>query len=241
MEIKKTRKADIEQQRTTGFLLGLILVLAVLFVALEWTDGEADDDFHPLDLSEMLRESDMVPMSNVERLIQLEEQPQPAKTEKLRVIADNVELAKPEEVEDDGLEEVADSGDGQLATPLADDGKTEALAPMGVDMDDNPLSFRVVEDLPQFPGGAVELMKWLTRNLQYPPGARQRRIQGKVVAQFYVEEDGSITGIALTRKLHPELDNEALRVLGEMPKWKAGVQNGQPCRTKICVPIVFKL
>ena len=95
--------------------------------------------------------------------------------------------------------------------------------------------------MPQYPGGAVEFMKWLTKTLRYPQQARDRKLQGKVVAVFYIERDGSVTGINITKSLSPECDREALRVLRMMPNWKPGIQNDQPCRTKVCIPIVFKL
>jgi protein TonB len=84
-------------------------------------------------------------------------------------------------------------------------------------------------------------MKWLTRNLKYPSSAQQRKIQGKVVAQFIVNKDGSISDITLVQKVSPELDREALRVLRMMPKWQPGIYHDEPCRTKVCIPIVFKL
>ena len=111
---------------------------------------------------------------------------------------------------------------------------------MGVDPN-NPLNFHIVEDLPQFPGGAVEFMKWLTKNLRYPNSARIKKVQGKVVAVFYVEKDGNITGLKVTQSLSPECDREAVRVLRMMPQWKPGIQHDKPCRTKVCIPIVFKL
>ena len=108
-------------------------------------------------------------------------------------------------------------------------------------MYDAPLDIRVVEDLPQFPGGAVELMKWLTKNLKYPAAAQQRKVQGRVVAQFVINTDGSISDLELVEKLSTECDREALRVLRMMPNWQPGVMNAKPCRTKVCIPIVFKL
>ena len=117
----------------------------------------------------------------------------------------------------------------------------EEKLPEAVDMYDEPVDFRVVEDLPQFPGGAVEFMKWLTKYLHYPPSAQQRKVQGKVVAQFIVERDGSISDLQVIKKLDPSCDREALRVLRMMPKWKAGLMDAKPCRTQVCIPIVFKL
>jgi protein TonB len=117
----------------------------------------------------------------------------------------------------------------------------EEQKPEAVDMYDAPVDFRVVEDLPQFPGGAVEFMKWLTRNLHYPPSAQQRKVQGRVVAQFTVNRDGSISDLELVQRLDPSCDREALRVLRMMPRWQAGILDAKPCRTRVCIPIIFKL
>jgi protein TonB len=84
-------------------------------------------------------------------------------------------------------------------------------------------------------------MKWLTKNLRYPKLAQARKTEGKVIANFYVEKDGSITGLKIVQSLSRECDKEVLRILGMMPNWQPGVQNGRPCRTKVSIPIVFKL
>lgn len=225
----------MEQRRTTGFLLGLVLVLASFYVAMEWNTAGDSGDIAAVDLDELMYESELVPMSNVETVARLEEKHQVEHAEQLRVVDDDVELPTDEEQVEEG------SDDEQLLGELqegVDDEK--ALAPMEVDPK-NPLNFHVVEELPQYPGGAVEFMKWLTKNLHYPQAARSRKVQGKVVAVFYVEKDGSVTGINITKSLSPECDREAMRVLRMMPTWEPGIQNDQPCRTKVCIPIVFKL
>ena len=107
--------------------------------------------------------------------------------------------------------------------------------------EEEAISFRVVEDLPQFPGGAIEMMKWLQRNLKYPPTIQERKIQGKVIAEFIVNKDGSVTDVKVVKSLNPLCDREVLRVLRMMPRWTAGIQNDEPCRTKVCIPVVFKL
>lgn len=239
MEQKKTPQADLEQQRTTGFLLGVVLVLALFFVALEWNSVPSSDDMSALDLDELVHEDEMVPMSIEEQLAQLEpEKPQPKEAEQLRIVDDNVEITPQEE---QVAEEEGEGEDETLLKELQEEEDPKALMPMGIDPDNNPLMFRLVEDLPQYPGGAVEFMKWLTKNLQYPKLAQARKTQGKVIAHFYVEKDGSITGLKIAQSLSKECDREALRVLGMMPKWQPGVQNGKPCRTKVSIPIVFKL
>ena len=233
MEIKKTPQADMEQRRTTGFLLGLILVLALCYVALEWNATETgDDEIDPIDLTDLMHETEMVPMSNEEIITQLEEKQPSEKGEKLNIVDDDVEV--------DPHEEEMTNDDEQLLKELEEQQEDKALASLEVDPQ-NPLNFHVVEDLPQYPGGAVEFLKWLTRNLRYPTLARERKTQGKVVAVFYVEKDGSITGIKITKSLSPECDREALRVLRLMPNWQPGIYHDEPCRTKVQIPIVFKL
>jgi protein TonB len=236
MEQKKTRRADIDQRRTTGFLLGLVFVLSIFYVLLEWNSVDSDDGIDPIDLDELMHESELVPMSNEELTSRIEEKQEAPKTEQLHVVDDQVEL-QPDDVE--AAVEGEGEDDEQLLQELQDE-DDKALAALNVDPN-NPLNFHIVEDLPKYPGGAVEFMKWLTRNLQYPATARARKTQGKVVAVFYVEKDGSVTGINVTQSLSPECDREALRVLRKMPKWEPGIQNDQPCRTKVCIPIVFKL
>ena len=235
MEQKKTRQADMEQRRTTGFLLGLVLVLSVFYVAMEWNMADATDDVAPLDLDELMHESELVPMSKLETTMQVEERQQLAQAEQLHVVDDDVELQPDEELVGEG-----DDDDTLLEQLQQDADDEKALAALDVDPA-NPLNFRIVEELPQYPGGAVEFMKWLTKNLRYPAVARNRKTQGKVVAVFYVEKDGSVTGIKITQSLSPECDREVLRVLRMMPTWTPGIQNDKPCRTKVCIPIVFKL
>ena len=219
--------------------MGLVLVLALFYVALEWNSAMNNEAIDPLDLDELVHESELVPMSNIETVAELQEKNQVEKAEQLRVVDDDVELQQPDE-ELEGEKEGDD--DESLLKDLEEslDDEDKALASMGVDPN-NPLNFHIVEDLPQFPGGAVEFMKWLTKNLRYPPSAQQRKVQGRVLAQFIVNKDGSISDLELVEKLDPQCDREALRVLRMMPKWKAGIQDAKPCRTRVCIPIVFKL
>ena len=232
MEVKKSRGADLENLRVQGFLLGLIVVLAAMFVALEWnsTDSgwaffETDDDLEAeMELSPLKRDKDEIPM-----MLPQEQKVEQPKSEQLNLVDDDVELTfEPEPVE--RPEDLKDQKDAD------DQDKPEV-----VDMYNEPVDFRVVEDLPQFPGGASEFMKWLTRNLKYPVSAQNRKVKGRVVAQFIVNTDGSVSDLELTEHLEAACDREVLRVLRMMPKWQAGVMNAKPCRTKVCIPIVFNL
>ena len=102
-------------------------------------------------------------------------------------------------------------------------------------------AFNVVEQMPQFPGGEIELMKFLSENVKYPEAAEETGTQGRVVAQFIVEADGSITNVKVVKKVSDEIDAEAVRVINAMPKWKPGMQKGQPVRVKYTIPVTFRL
>ena len=84
-------------------------------------------------------------------------------------------------------------------------------------------------------------MQWLTKNLKYPPAAQKNKIQGTVVVSFIVNKDGSVANVRVSTSVDPLLDNEALRVMKMMPKWKPGIDKNKVCRTMIAVPVVFAL
>ena len=101
--------------------------------------------------------------------------------------------------------------------------------------------FDVVEQMPSFPGGMGALMSWLSQNIKYPVIAAENGVQGRVIVQFVVEKDGSITDVKVAKSVDPSLDKEAARVVSAMPKWTPGKQNGSAVRVKYTVPVTFKL
>lgn len=232
METKKSLKADLERTRPQRFAIGLVVALSSLFVALEYSFSPDDPLDDPELLEQLTIDEELSPLLRPENELALAPKAEPAPTVKLKVVDDEL---NPEEEEE--LEQQPDApteGDTADALPEPDEEQK-------TDNDDEVLSLQVVEDIPQFPGGPTEFMKWLTRNLKYPAVAQQHRTRGKVVAQFIVNKDGSVTDVRIVGSLSPTCDNEALRVLRMMPRWQAGLQNGKPCRTMMCIPIVFRL
>ena len=233
MEIKKSSRADIDGRRTQHFLLGIIVVLAAFFVALEYVpnfdegsmDADAFDDIvKELDLDKLKEEEQRIPLiSKPVALI-------PKTIEQLNVVDEQPS----EELTDDDLK--PSESDAEEKTTNEDE-----VRPDIPKEELEAYDMRVVEQLPEFPGGATELMKWLTKNLRYPALARQRKVQGRVVAQFIVNTDGTVSDLQIIDKVDPMLDREAMRVMRLMPKWKAGQIEQRPCRTMVCIPIVFKL
>ena len=101
--------------------------------------------------------------------------------------------------------------------------------------------FQVVEEMPEFPGGMQECMKFLGKNIKYPPQAKENGIQGRVIVTFVIMKDGSITNANVVRGVDPLLDKEALRVVNLMPKWKPGKQRGKAVNVKYTIPVMFRL
>ncbi|MGN0282852.1 MAG: energy transducer TonB [Prevotella sp.] len=239
MEVKKNKNVDLENGRFRMFMISIIVVLASFFVVLEYSSDETGDDDD--DYDELMEDIELAPLKrdNDRIALALKQEPKPA-AERIKVIEKTDEL-NCMDMPEEKREESDGNNDENGGEQQKEEEKDPMFAPAENALDDNPLNFRVVEDLPQFPGGAVEMMKWLTKNLKYPTFAQKRKIEGMVMVQFIVADDGSMTDLKVVKSLEKTCDNEALRVMRMMPKWKPGIQNGMPCRTMVCIPIVFKL
>ena len=101
--------------------------------------------------------------------------------------------------------------------------------------------FQVVEHQPEFPGGMEALMKHLSKEIKYPKEAQEKGTQGRVIVQFVVRKDGSITDAKIMKPVDPLLDAEALRVVSEMPNWIPGKQRGEAVNVRFTLPVTFRL
>ncbi len=119
------------------------------------------------------------------------------------------------------------------------DVKVVASAPQTVVSDDQ--TFSVVEQMPEYPGGMRAGLEFMARNLRYPTKAREAGKQGRVIVQFVVRKDGSLSDFKVLCPVDPWLDAEAIRVISTMPKWKPGMQEGKPVSVKFTLPVTFML
>ncbi len=225
MQVKKSEKASLEKDKLVYVLMGLVFVLSLVYVALEWTEREVtkyevtDTEFlfeEEVDIQQTSQETPPPP-------------PPPAvqEVEVLNVVEDNVETESIEvNTDDDKEQEVV------IAAPVE--------AP--VEEEEEEVVFVVVESMPEFPGGQQALFKYLSENVKYPVIAQENGIQGRVICQFVVNKDGSIVDVEVVRSGgDASLDKEAVRVIKSMPKWKPGKQRGKAVRVKYTVPVNFKL
>lgn len=130
----------------------------------------------------------------------------------------------------------------ETASTVAPENATEPKAETNVteNKDDSEV-FNVVEHMPEYPGGVKELMKFLSSTIKYPANAEKNKIEGRVIVEFIVNKDGSLSDVKVVRGVDPELDAEALRVVNAMPKWKPGMQKGEPVRVKFTLPVMYRL
>lgn len=98
-----------------------------------------------------------------------------------------------------------------------------------------------VDEQPEFPGGVQSLMRFLAKNVKYPKGAMRNGVEGRVITNFIVNKDGSISDIIIKEGVNKQLDDEAVRVVSKMPKWKPAKNNGEIVRMNFTLPVIFRL
>ena len=225
MQEKKSQQASLEDKKIIYVLMGLIFVLSLCYVALEWTEKEVTK--YEVTDSEFLFEEEVEIQQTSQETPPPPPPPAVQEVEVLNVVEDNVETESIEiNTEDDKEAEVV------IAAPVE--------AP--VEEEEEEVVFVVVESMPEFPGGTQALFKYLSENVKYPVIAQENGIQGRVICQFVVNKDGSIVDVEVVRSGgDPSLDQEAVRVIKSMPKWKPGKQRGKAVRVKYTVPVNFKL
>lgn len=234
MEIKKSYRADLEHRRGWFFLIGLAVAIGLIALAMNISFNPGEEKMDEEMLEKIVQDLELKrPDENMMAYQMPEEKPE------MKAKLNVVETPKTEEMTEELKKNQEKQLDGEGAKEEKE--KAEPIIPPEVEDKENPLNFRVVERLPEFPGGPVEFMKWLTRNLKYPASAQQQKIEGRVVVSFIINKDGTTSDIKVTKSATPVLDREALRVIRMMPKWKAGEDHGKPCRTMMAIPVVFAL
>ena len=149
--------------------------------------------------------------------------------------------SKVEESTSDGTEMdeiVVVSYDKGNAQPAVEGEKINTRIPS--EIDGSPV-FDAVEQMPTYPGGMQDLMRYLATSIKYPKQAQEDGKQGRVIVQFIVDKNGSVTNVNVVRGVDPALDAEAIRIVSAMPKWEPGMQKGQPVNVKFTLPVNFKL
>lgn len=228
MELKKSNKADLESKKGIFFQLGLIFAMAIILVAFEWKS------YDKLDMSTFGVQK---ASNEIEEMVQITQQntppppPAPPAPSIILNIVDNTT-----EINDDiSIDAEADENTkvDEYVAPVAKQAVEEEIEELEI--------FQVVENAPAFPGGDIARQKFLQDNIKYPQMARESGIQGSVFVTFVVERNGSVTDVKLLRGIGGGCDEEAIRVIKNMPRWEPGKQRGKPVRVQFNMPIKFTL
>ena len=229
MEIKKTPKADLENKKILLREIGLILALAVVLLAFEWKTY--DKQISTLgDNTAAVIEEEMIPITN-------ETPPPPAEAPKIPTVSDVIEIVDDDmKIENELIINTED--DKNLGVQIKDYVK----GPVEEVIEDEEIPFTIVEEKPSFQGGDENTFtKWVASKLVYPEIAKENGVQGRVILQFLVGTDGSVSDVKVVRGVDASLDKEAARVVASSPKWKPGRQRNKPVKVRYTFPVIFQL
>ena len=222
MELKKASEHDLTKKSGMFLNLGLTISLLIAILAFEWPDrgdqgiidlGSVDDDFE--DILEIPPTQQPPPPPPEVQLPELIEVPDEEEIEDEIEVELDVEVTEETIIKDIVLEEAPEEEVDQI--------------------------FNIVEDQPEFPGGLAAFYKYFGSKMKYPSQARRMGVEGRVYLQFVVDRDGSVTDIKAVKGIGAGCEEEAVRVMKTVPKFKPGKQRGKPVRVRMSLPIVFKL
>ena len=228
MEVKKTPKASLENKRALFIEIGLIVALAVVYIAFNWTSKDVQVSTLEAE-NQVVQEEEIIPITQ-------ETPPPPPEAPKIPVLSDQIDIVDDEiEVDNDFLS-LEDSDDmGVEIMDYVENVQEEVV-------EEEAIPFQLVEEKPSFMGGdANQFSAWVNKRLVYPEIAKENGVQGRVTLQFTVEKDGSVTKVKVLRGVDPSLDKEAVRVVSMSPKWKPGKQRDRAVPVTYTFPVYFQL
>ena len=228
MEVKKTPKASLENKRALFIEIGLIVALAVVYIAFNWTSKDVQVSTLEAE-NQVVQEEEIIPITQ-------ETPPPPPEAPKIPVLSDQIDIVDDEIEVDNDVLSLEDSDDmGVEIMDYVENVQEEVV-------EEEAIPFQLVEEKPSFMGSdANEFSKWVNKRLVYPEIAKENGVQGRVTLQFTVEKDGSVTKVKVLRGVDPSLDKEAVRVVSMSPKWKPGKQRDRAVPVTYTFPVYFQL
>ena len=225
MRAKKSPKHSLEKKRPVFFQIGLLISLSLTFVAFEWTTVEITTKAILGELANISEEPEQTPIVILEKILVKQLPPateQPVNVDQL-LVAEIVPNDTPMEETSDFSDEMPEIDFG-IEVPVEED-----------------VIHIVVESMPEFPGGMAGLGKYLGIKIKYPEMAKEAGILGTVYVTFVVDKKGRISDVKLLRGIGGGCDEEAIRVIKSMPRWKAGKQRGKAVQVQFNLPVRFDL
>ena len=225
MELKKSKKANLENKRGLFLQIGLVIVLTIILASFEWSSRPNINNSLG-QLADIELEEEIIPITRQQE-VKPPPPPLPKVTEVLNIVQDDVEI------EDELIIEDAEA-DQNMEIEIVEFEEEEEVAEEEV--------FFIVEDMPSFQDkGQDGFRTYIGNNLRYPEIAAENGISGRVYVQFAVNSKGDVVDAIVVRGVDPALDKEAVRVVMSSPKWSPGKQRGKPVKVQFTFPINFVL
>ena len=228
MEVKKSEKASLENKRLLFVEIGFVVALLVTLGCFEWTSKDKKAATLVADNSEVAEE-EIIPITQ-------DTPPPPPEAPKIPIISDQIDIVDDDIAVEDSFMNIDDNGDlGLELRDYIEEVEEEVV-------EEEAVPFQLVEEKPKFQGGdANAFSAWVAKNLVYPEIAKENGVQGRVMLQFTVNPDGSISNVKVLRGVDPSLDKEAVRVVSSSPKWTPGKQRNRPVKVSYTFPVIFQL
>ena len=229
MEVKKSKKASLENKRLLFVEIGMVAALLVVWGAFSWTSRDKDTAMFD-DVNQELIEEEIIPITQ-------DTPPPPPETPKIPILSDQIDIVDDDiTVDDDMLLNLED--DANMGVEIMD--YVEEVEEEEVE--EEAIPFQLVEEKPSFNGGdANEFSKWVNSRLVYPEIAKENGVQGRVTLRFTVNADGTVSNVKVLRGVDSSLDKEAVRVVSSSPKWKPGRQRDRAVKVTYTFPVIFQL
>lgn len=222
MEIKKNPLRDVERRKSSLLITGLVAALSFVLVAFEWTTFDHEINLSSNSWSNDLMEEEIVPIS---RMKAPPPPPPPVKDEPFVIVEELAPTTEPVEVSEPIIPE--DPVVQSIAAPVEIIEEEPVLLSSSV--------------MPEFTGGEEEMYRYLKNSVRFPAMAKESGISGAVYVTFVVDTNGAISEAKVLHGIGGGCDEEALRVIRNMPLWKPGIQNGKPVKVRYNMPIRFTL
>ncbi|MCR5243596.1 MAG: TonB family protein [Bacteroidales bacterium] len=228
MEVKKSEKASLENKKLLFTEIGLVVALLVVWGAFEYTSKDKKESTLEAEAVQVIEE-EIVPITE-------STPPPPEAAPKIPVLSDQIEIVTDDVQVDDIFENLEDDANtGVEIRDYVEQVEEEVI-------EEEAIPFQLVESKPKFQGGdANAFSKWVNQRLVYPEIAKENGVQGRVMLQFTVNADGSVSNVKVLRGVDPALDKEAVRVVSSSPKWEPGKQRDRKVKVTYTFPVIFQL
>jgi len=228
MEVKKSQKASLQNKRFLFVEIGFVVALLITLGAFEWTSREKKAASLVAENTE-IAEEEIIPITQ-------DTPPPPPEAPKIPILSDQIDIVDDNITVDDNIMNLEDSDNlGVEIMDYVEEVKEEVV-------EEEAIPFQLVEEKPKFQGGdANAFSAWVAKNMQYPEVAKENGVQGRVMLQFTVNANGTVSNVKVLRGVDPSLDKEAVRVVSASPKWTPGRQRDRAVKVTYTFPVIFQL